>query len=93
MEDDYEATVVWADQEEKIRTTRGQPVSNVYLFALSFFVLGACLFVLYLFNRNKKELSALDMAKDPENVLYQEFPETEVDVIGEDSAPIDGSQG
>lgn len=84
MEDDYNATVVWAEQEEQLRATRGQPVSNVYLFSLAFVFLGACLLVLYLLRREKVEPTTLDMVRDSNNILFEEFPVTEMEVDEEE---------
>ena len=84
MDDEYETTVAWAEQEEQLRLTRGQPVSNFYLFSMIFVILGICLLVLYLWNRGEKSVSALDLARDPDNVLMEKFSQTEVDEIGVD---------
>ena len=85
MEDDYEPTVIWAEQEEQLRTSRGQSVSNFYLFGLSFAVLAVCVIVLYFWNRSSGSSgpSALELVQDPDNRLIEEFTQSELYDEGE----------
>lgn len=84
MEDDYEPTVIWAEQEEQLRSSRGQSVSNFYLFGLSFAVLTVCVLVLYYWNRSSRNgPSALELVQDPDNRLIEEFTQSELYDEGE----------
>jgi NADH:ubiquinone oxidoreductase subunit 3 (subunit A) len=80
MEEDYESTVVWAEQEEQNRLTRGQSVSNFYLFGMSLLILILCVLVLYFWNRSDKEISALNLVQDPANRLIEDFTQSEFEV-------------
>jgi hypothetical protein len=71
--DEYDETLVWALEEEKIRTTRGQGVSSFYLVVIGIIILFIVFLFLYFSNRGKK-LTALDMINDPDNV-FDEFSE------------------
>ena len=78
--DEYDATLVWAEQEEKLRLTRGQGISSFYLIIGSIFILLICIFILYYSNRGRKdEITTLDMMRDPENIYDEEFSSYEVE--------------
>ena len=66
--DDFDKTLIWAVEEEKLRSSRGQGVGTFYLVIISLFIFVTCFLILYYSNRGKK-LSALDMLKDPNNVF------------------------
>ena len=72
--EDYEATVNWAEQEEKTRLTRGQGISSFYLITGAIIVLVICFFVLYYANQGRlDETGALNMMLDPDNIYEEEF--------------------
>lgn len=66
-EDDFEKTLIWVEEEEKLRITRGQGVGTFYLVVLSIILFVITFLILYFSNRNKK-MNALEMMKDPNNV-------------------------
>jgi len=70
---DFENTVIWAQQEENLRKTRGQGISSFYLFISSIMIITLMVFILYLINKNGDEMSALEMMKDPDNEYDDEF--------------------
>ena len=84
--DDFEKTLIWAVEEEKLRATRGQSIGTFYLVILSTIIFVICFLVLFYSNRRKKR-SALEMMKDSENE-FDEFDEEET----EDVALIDMSE-
>jgi len=72
--DDYEATLNWAQQEEKLRIERGQGFGSFYLVIGSIFIFLFCLLIFYYANKGRKdELSALDMITDPEHIFDDDF--------------------
>lgn len=75
-ENDFNTTVAWAVEEEKIRQTRGQGVGSFYLILVSVVILFLCFLFLY-YNGPKSDLKsdlfALDMMKDPTNIFDDEF--------------------
>lgn len=77
--DEYDQTLVWALEEEQIRTTRGQGVNSFYLVVASIIILFTVFLVLYFSNKRKKS-SALSMMKNSENV-FDEFSEEEGELI------------
>lgn len=90
--DDYDATLNWAIQEETLRTTRGQGYGSFYLILVSILILMLCFLVLYYANKNKtsekkgqdkSNLTALDLIKDEDNILLEEFSNVEDDDIEE----------
>ena len=88
--DDYEATLAWAEQEEKLRLTRGQGIGSFYLIIGSIFILLICILIVYYFNKGKKyELTILDLMRDPENIYDEEFStyEVEEDEVEENEQP------
>lgn len=52
--DDYEATLNWALEEEKLRSNRGDGIGSFYLIIASILIFLICLFILYLGNRKRK---------------------------------------
>ena len=77
--DDFDKTLVWAIEEENLRTTRGQGVGTFYLVIVSLFLFVSVFLILYYSNRGKKR-SALDMLKDSDNVFDHFSTEYEEDV-------------
>jgi hypothetical protein len=71
--DEYNDTLVWALEEEKLRTTRGQGINSFYLIVASIIILFAVFLILYFFNKGKKT-STLSMMRDPENI-FDDFSE------------------
>jgi len=72
--ENYDATVNWAEQEEKARITRGQGISSFYLITGAIFVIVICFFVLYYGNRGRlDETDTLNMMLDPDNIYDEEF--------------------
>ena len=95
--DDYDATLNWAIQEETLRTTRGQGYGSFYLILVSILILMFCFLVVYYSNRNRangtsgvnkgkdsKDITALDLIKDENNILLEEFSNVEDDDIEEE---------
>jgi len=66
--DDFDKTLVWAVEEEKLRSTRGQGIGTFYLVIVSIFLFVTVFLVLYYSNRGKKR-STLDMLRDSDNVF------------------------
>ena len=91
METDYDSTVAWALEEEKIRVDRGKAYSTFYLFMGSICILLLCFFVLYYFNRGEKyEFESLNIAKDPENIFIEDdFSNEVIEEIKEEVKPIE----
>ena len=71
-ENDYEKTLLWALEEEKLRTNRGKGVSSFYLYLISLIIFIVFFLILY-FDKEKK-INPIDMMKDPENI-YDEYTE------------------
>ena len=102
--DDYDATLNWAIQEETLRTTRGQGYGSFYLILVSILILMFCFLVLYYSNRNRtnkvnkgnelnESLNALDLIKDENNILFEEFSNVEDDDdLGDDGADDEGKE-
>lgn len=86
--DDFDQTLIWAIEEENIRTTRGQNIGTFYLVVTSVIIFVICFLVLYFSNR-KKKTSALDMMKDPDNE-FDEFDD-EIEETDEEIPLIDMS--
>ena len=86
--DDYDATLNWAIQEETLRTTRGQGYGSFYLIFASILLLLFCFLILYYSHRNNKvpkgSLSTLDLMRDEDNILLEEFSNVEEDVEEDD---------
>ena len=71
-ENDYEKTLLWALEEEKLRTNRGKGVSSFYLYLISLIIFIVFFLILY-FDKEKK-INPIDMMKDPANI-YDEYTE------------------
>lgn len=77
--DNFDKTLIWAIEEEKLRATRGQSVGTFYLVVASVIIFVICFLILFYSNRRKKT-SALEMMKDPDNE-FDEFDETETEEV------------
>tara|TARA_R110001599_G_scaffold345083_2_gene569157 strand:+ start:1742 stop:2107 length:366 start_codon:yes stop_codon:yes gene_type:complete len=84
-EEDFDKTLLWAVEEEKLRTTRGQGIGTFYLVIASLFIVATCFLFLYFSNRGtKKTKNAIDLMRDPDN-MFDNFSETyEDDVEGDE---------
>lgn len=71
--EDFDKTLSWVTEEEKLRKERGQGISTFYLFIMSFMVIAFIVFMIYLINTNGKELEALEMMQDPDNFYDDEY--------------------
>ena len=87
-EEDFDKTLLWAVEEEKLRTTRGQGIGTFYLVIASLFIVATCFLFLYFSNRGtKKTKNAIDLMRDPDNMFdnfsetYEEVEEEEVPLI------------
>lgn len=84
--DDFDKTLVWAVEEENLRSTRGQGIGSFYLVIVSIFLFVSVFLILYYSNRGKKR-TTLDMLRDTDNVFdhfsteYEEEEEQEVPLI------------
>ena len=80
-EDDFEKTLIWAAEEEKLRATRGQGVGSFYLVVTAIIIFVIIFLTLYFYNRGSK-MNALEMMQDPDNVFdgYSETYEEEEEV-------------
>ena len=87
--DDFDKTLVWAVEEEKLRSVRGQGIGTFYLVIVSIFLFVTVFLVLYYSNRGKKR-TTLDMLKDSDNV-FDHFS-TEYEEEGEDVPLIELSE-
>jgi len=82
-DDKFEQTVIWAQQEENLRKTRGQGISSFYLFISSVMIISLLVFIIYLINKNGDDVSALEMMKDPENEYDDDFSNVETGSVEE----------
>ena len=73
MEEEFDSTVTWALEEEKIRVNRGQGISSFYLIILSFVLLLICFFIFYFSKEPESLMEALKMMQDPKNIYDDNF--------------------
>ena len=72
--DDYDDTLKWAIEEEKLRATRGQGVGSFYLVIASILIVLICALIFYYANKGRKDdPSALEMMQDEDNIFDDEF--------------------
>ena len=91
-EEDFDKTLLWAVEEEKLRTTRGQGIGTFYLVVVSLFIVATCFLFLYFSNRGtKKTKSAIDLMRDPDN-MFDNFSETYEDEVEEEVPLIELSE-
>ena len=77
---DYDATLNWAIEEEKLRATRVEGYGSFYLIIGAIFILIFCLLILFYANRGRKDgPTALEMMQDEENILFEEFSNLDED--------------
>ena len=89
--DEFDSTLNWAVEEEKLRLTRTEGVGTFYLVIASFIVLVICFFVLIYANKGRvyeettTSPNALEMMQDENNIydIESEYEEVEDDVDGE----------
>ena len=84
--DEFESTLNWAVEEEKIRATRGLGVSSFYLIIMAVFLLFIFILILYYTNKERVDLIALDMIQDENNIYDDNFTD-EPEIEEEDELP------
>ena len=71
--DEFDTTVNWAIEEEKIRLVRGQGISSFYLVILSLFVMFICVMIFWFTKRKDDSISALSMMQNSDYIYDDEF--------------------
>jgi hypothetical protein len=84
-ETDFEQTLIWAKEEEKLRSTRVEGISTFYLGLGAIFLFIICFFIIIYLNKDRKydtTPDALDMIQDENNIydLESEYEEVEIEV-------------
>lgn len=93
MEDEYDSTLAWAEQEEMLRASRGNGVSTFYLITASIIIFAICFMILFYSgdktsNKTTAKSSSIDLMNKTENILFEDFSNTELDEV-----PIEGKEG
>ena len=78
--DDFEPTLTWAVEEEKLRLSRTEGIGTFYLLIASFVIVVICFLVLIYGNRGRVDEfpetpKALDMMQDENNIYDIESEE------------------
>jgi len=72
--EDYDKTLLWAMEEERLRSSRGQGVGSFYLVVTALFVLIVVFLILYFQTDKNENFNALEMIRDPNNI-YEDLSE------------------
>ncbi len=93
--DEFEDTVLWANEEEKTRKPVENRIPSIYLIAIALFILVIVFFIIIKFSKAKENQSALSLIQDDDNMISNasdleiEISDDEIDKMEEIDNKID----